>query len=193
MPTAEADFLVRKEGLEPSRFYPPDPKSGASANSATFARRSISILRRAVLKRRPRAEQCTNRRRGVDFLAPRLLEIAHKGRGCQLSHAPQQQLRSRRSRECSSINSRTSSLEKLRMFSARSKVDDYQRRRCILIACASGFHTGVRFPFANSLARRLCWASSVLICNRALVCPSHGNWRAELIAMPARSALRIAI
>src|SRR5262249_55680046 len=30
-------LLVRKEGLEPSRFYPPDPKSGASANSATFA------------------------------------------------------------------------------------------------------------------------------------------------------------
>ena len=41
-PTADsrkpsAGFLVRKEGLEPSRFYPPDPKSGASANSATFA------------------------------------------------------------------------------------------------------------------------------------------------------------
>ncbi len=33
--------LVRKEGLEPSRFYPPDPKSGASANSATFARRGL--------------------------------------------------------------------------------------------------------------------------------------------------------
>ena len=32
-----AGFVVRKEGLEPSRFYPPDPKSGASANSATFA------------------------------------------------------------------------------------------------------------------------------------------------------------
>ena len=30
-------LLVRKEGLEPSRCYPPDPKSGASANSATFA------------------------------------------------------------------------------------------------------------------------------------------------------------
>ena len=31
-------LLVRKEGLEPSWVTPPDPKSGASANSATFAR-----------------------------------------------------------------------------------------------------------------------------------------------------------
>ena len=36
--------LVRKEGLEPSRFYPPDPKSGASANSATFASRDLYNL-----------------------------------------------------------------------------------------------------------------------------------------------------
>ena len=31
-------YLVRKEGLEPSWISPPDPKSGASANSATLAK-----------------------------------------------------------------------------------------------------------------------------------------------------------
>src|SRR5581483_1514428 len=30
--------VVRKVGLEPTRCYPPEPKSGASTSSATFAR-----------------------------------------------------------------------------------------------------------------------------------------------------------
>ena len=32
-----AELLVRKEGLEPSRGYPLEPKSSASTSSATFA------------------------------------------------------------------------------------------------------------------------------------------------------------
>ena len=38
--------MVRKGGLEPPRLSAPDPKSGASANSATFAlpKNSASLL-----------------------------------------------------------------------------------------------------------------------------------------------------
>jgi hypothetical protein len=35
--------LVRKGGLEPPRLAAPDPKSGASANSATFAREQLVL------------------------------------------------------------------------------------------------------------------------------------------------------
>src|SRR5579859_3662687 len=38
--------MVRKGGLEPPWVTPPDPKSGASANSATFAAFVYSDLRR---------------------------------------------------------------------------------------------------------------------------------------------------
>src|ERR1700730_4488334 len=38
-------FMVRKGGLEPPHLSVPDPKSGASANSATFALDLASLAR----------------------------------------------------------------------------------------------------------------------------------------------------
>jgi hypothetical protein len=42
--TGRGKEMVRKRGLEPLRISPPDPKSGASANSATFAWFSFNNL-----------------------------------------------------------------------------------------------------------------------------------------------------
>jgi hypothetical protein len=52
--SASQKNLVRKGGLEPPRLAAPDPKSGASANSATFARENVCIVNRAA----PAAKFC---------------------------------------------------------------------------------------------------------------------------------------
>ena len=43
--------MVREAGLEPARFYPSEPKSGASTNSATLARGAILGLTPAQVYR----------------------------------------------------------------------------------------------------------------------------------------------
>jgi hypothetical protein len=42
---SDKKWMVRKGGLEPPRLTAPDPKSGASANSATFARAEENLFR----------------------------------------------------------------------------------------------------------------------------------------------------
>src|ERR1700751_6194488 len=41
---SQLECVVRKGGVEPPWVSPPDPKSGASANSATLAMHSLALL-----------------------------------------------------------------------------------------------------------------------------------------------------
>ena len=43
-----ANLVVRKGGLEPPPLAGPDPKSGASANSATFAEQNNPLLQNGL-------------------------------------------------------------------------------------------------------------------------------------------------
>ena len=56
---------MRKEGLEPSRISPPEPKSGASTNSATLAR-GLILKRRGVKVHGIRPSTPRSVERGVD-------------------------------------------------------------------------------------------------------------------------------
>jgi hypothetical protein len=68
------NLLVRKGGLEPPRFYPPDPKSGASANSATFATLMDYTKRPRLPRRVYRFESRLNREDAHGYGPPRLPE-----------------------------------------------------------------------------------------------------------------------
>ena len=95
--------MVRKEGVEPSRVSPPDPKSGASASSATFARTDISgsmlpsapknarfvrgTLRLADRRRRPSVRLAARQQSGHDSLShDRPIAANRDARGERLGH-----------------------------------------------------------------------------------------------------------
>ena len=78
--------MVRKGGLEPPWVTPPDPKSGASANSATFASREAwcpLILNASLVARPNGANGQSNLHSG---LAVPSMQLLRKDRfGCRKS------------------------------------------------------------------------------------------------------------
>ena len=75
---AEADCAVPGRGLEPLRISPPDPKSGASANSATPASLILSYaVQSKAMKRRSSSDQTLPPRATVHAQKPQPLLENH--------------------------------------------------------------------------------------------------------------------
>ncbi len=78
-------FLVRKGGLEPPHLSVPDPKSGASANSATFALCVVKL--RLMAAKKNITEDWFSSQKGTENRLKWTGSSESVGASMQLSHA----------------------------------------------------------------------------------------------------------